>query len=140
MVLVDTSIWSLALRRRPAALTPAEDRLVSEWVALVDEGVAALIGPIRQEILSGIRRLDAFQTLRRTLLDFPHLGIDAEDYDRAAEFFNVCRGRGVTGGPIDMLISSVAYRHSIPVFAADPDYAMYARHVPLRLHAPRPGH
>jgi predicted nucleic acid-binding protein len=140
MVLVDTSIWSLALHRRPGALTLAEDRLVSEWVTLVGEGLAALIGPIRQEILSGIRRLEVFQALRRTLLDFPHLGIDAEDYDRAAEFFNVCRAEGVTGGPIDMLISSVAYRHSIPVFAVDTDYAMYARHLPLQLHLPRGAH
>jgi hypothetical protein len=38
-----------------------------------------------------------------------------------------------------MLISSVAYRHAIPVFAGDTDYAMYARHLPLRLHQPRPG-
>ena len=58
------------------------------------EGMAALIGPIRQEILSGIRRLDAFRTLRRTVLDFPHLDIAAEDYDRSAEFFNVCRAGG----------------------------------------------
>ncbi len=62
--------------------------------ALVAEGMAALIGPVRQEILSGIRRLEAFRALRRTLLDFPHLNIATEDYDRAAEFFNVCRGGG----------------------------------------------
>jgi predicted nucleic acid-binding protein len=138
MILVDTSIWSLALRRRTATLSPAEDHLVGEWARLVAEGLATLIGPIRQEILSGIRWFEAFQALRRTLLDFPHLGIDAEDYDRAAEFFNLCRARGITGGPVDMLISSVAYRHAVPVFAADTNYVMYARHLPLRLHLPRP--
>ena len=138
MILVDTSIWSLALRRRAAALSAEEERAVGEWARLVAEGIAVLIGPIRQEILSGIRRIDAFRALRRTLLDFPHLSITAEDYDRAAEFFNVCRAGGITGGPIDMLISSVAYRHTIPVFAVDTDYAMYARHLPLRLHLPRP--
>ncbi len=138
MILVDTSIWSLALRRRSAALSAGEERIVAEWARLVAEGMAALVGPIRQEILSGIRRLETFRTLRRTLLDFPHLNIAAEDYDRAAEFFNVCRARGVTGGPIDMLISSVAYRHAIPVFAVDTDYAIYAQHLPLRLHRPRP--
>ena len=138
MILVDTSIWSLALRRRAAALSAEEERVVGEWARLVTDGTAVLIGPIRQEILSGIRRIDAFRSLRRTLLDFPHLSIAAEDYDRAAEFFNVCRAGGITGGPIDMLISSVAYRHAIPVFAVDTDYAMYARHLPLRLHLPRP--
>lgn len=137
MILVDTSIWSLALRRRPAALSAAEHRLVEEWARLVTEELATLIGPIRQEILSGVRRPEAFQALRRALSDFPHLGIDAADYDRAAEFFNVCRARGITGGPIDMLISAVAYRHEVPVFTADTDYVRYARHLPLRLHLPR---
>ena len=138
MVLVDTSVWSLALRRRPAALSPAEHELVNEWANLVADGLATLIGPIRQEILSGIRRAEVFLALRESLLDFPHLGIDAEDYDRAAEFFNLCRTRGITGGPIDMLISSVAYRHAIPVFAADRDFGMFARHLPIRLYLRTP--
>jgi len=137
MILVDTSIWSLALRRRPAALSAEEHRLVAEWARLVTEGLASLIGPIRQEILSGVRRPEVFQALRRALSDFPYLGIDAADYDRAAEFFNVCRAQGITGGPVDMLISAVAYRHEVPVFAVDTDYVRYARHLPLRLHLPR---
>ncbi len=139
MVLVDTSIWSLALRRQSVALSRDEQHLVDEWAGLVGDGLAALIGPIRQEILSGIRHLEVFRTLRRSLTDFPHLGIDAEDYDRAAEFFNTCRARGITGGPIDMLISAVAYRHGVPVFSSDADYARYARCVPLRLHLARRG-
>jgi predicted nucleic acid-binding protein len=137
MILVDTSIWSLALRRRPVALSAEEHRLVEEWARLVTEGLASLIGPIRQEILSGVRRPEVFQALRRALSDFPYLGVDAADYDRAAEFFNVCRTQGITGGPIDMLISAVAYRHEVPVFAVDTDYVRYARHLPLRLHLPR---
>jgi predicted nucleic acid-binding protein len=137
MILVDTSVWSLALRRRRDALNTTEHRLVEEWARLVTEGLATLIGPIRQEILSGVRRPEVFAGLRRALADFPHLGIAAEDYDRAAEFFNTCRARGITGGPIDMLISAVAYRHDVDVFAADTDYARYARHLPVRLHALR---
>jgi predicted nucleic acid-binding protein len=137
MVLVDTSIWSLALRRRPAGLNLDEHRLVDEWARLVTEGLVTLIGPIRQEVLSGVRRPEVFQALRRALADFPHLGIEPVDHDRAAEFFNRCRGRGITGGPIDMLISAVAARHRIPLFTADTDYTRYARHVPLTLHVPR---
>jgi hypothetical protein len=103
----------------------------------VTEGLAALIGPIRQEILSGVRRPEVFRMLRQTLSDFPYLGIDAADYDRAAEFFNVCRARGISGGPIDMLISAVACRHDVPLFAADADYARCARHLPFKLHRAR---
>lgn len=138
MILVDTSIWSLALRRRPTALSADEQRIVEEWSRLVTEGLASLIGPIRQEILSGVRRPEVFHALRRALSDFPYLGIDATDYDRAAEFFNACRAHGITGGPVDMLITAVAYRHEVPVFALDADYGRYARHVPLSLHTFRP--
>jgi predicted nucleic acid-binding protein len=138
MILVDTSIWSLALRRRRAELSVEQHRVVEEWERLVSDGTASLIGPIRQEILSGVRQVDVFRALRRTLADFPYLGIESVDYDRAAEFFNACRARGITGGPIDMLIAAVASRHEMAVFATDPDFAQYARHVPLRLHRLRP--
>lgn len=53
MVLADTSIWSLALRRRSEDLNRAERRLLSEWFELVRDGRVRLMGPIRQEILSG---------------------------------------------------------------------------------------
>jgi hypothetical protein len=55
-VLVDTSIWSLALRRRPGDLNPNENLLVTELTELIQEGRAAIIGLIRQELLSGIKR------------------------------------------------------------------------------------
>ena len=71
------------------------------------------------------------------VIKFSHVVAADTPKGRAAEFFNVCRARGVTGGPIDMLISSVAYRHAIPVFAADTDFVTYARHLPLQLHRPR---
>jgi predicted nucleic acid-binding protein len=115
-------------------LAAAEHRLVEEWARLVTEGMATLIGPIRQEILSGLRRPEVFQALRRALSDFPYLRIDAEDYDRAAEFFNLCRAVGIIGGPIDMLIAAVASRHEVPVFTLDRDYERYVRHLPFRLH------
>ncbi len=52
MVLVDTSVWSLALRRKPEHLSPREQLLVAEWSELVREGRVQMIGPIRQELLS----------------------------------------------------------------------------------------
>jgi predicted nucleic acid-binding protein len=136
MTLVDTSVWSLALRRRPGSLSINERRLVDEWKRLVEKGLAVLIGPIRQEILSGIRERSTFETLRGLLSSFRYFEIVASDYDRAAEFFNDCRANGISGGHVDLLISSVAHRLDVPVFTADPDFVRYARHVPLRLHKP----
>lgn len=136
-VLVDTTIWSLALRRRARDLAAGERALVAEWERLVRGGGAALIGPIRQEILSGIRDPRAFGALREQLSAFRYLEIEPGDYDRAALGFNTCRARGVTGGGVDFLICAVAERLRVAIFTTDPDFAAYAAHLPIRLHHPQ---
>lgn len=127
MVLVDTTIWSLAIRRR------ARDRaLVEAWVSMVTSGTAALIGSIRQEILSGIQRARVFEAIRLRLSDFPYFSIGPQDYDQAARFFNTCRSRGVTA--TDMLVCAVAHHHDVPIFTTDTDFERYARYLPIPLH------
>ena len=136
-VLADTPIWSLALRRRPGALSRHEEELVEEWRSLVRDGRIRLIGPIRQELLSGIRSGKHFDRLREHLADFDDIALSSEDYEQAARFFNSCRAKGITGGPVDLLICAAAHRMRLAVFTTDPDFALYARHVPLRLHGVR---
>ena len=53
-VLVDTSIWSLALRQNIESLNTTEKFLVAELSELIREGRARLIGLVRRELLSGI--------------------------------------------------------------------------------------
>lgn len=132
--LVDTTIWSLALRRRPGDLSAVERRLVSAWKSLVRANEAALVGPVRQEILSGVRDASQFRALQERLAAFPYVEIAPDDYDRAASFFNACRARGVVGTPIDMLLCAIASRLGMPVFTTDRDFLSYSRHVPVRLH------
>lgn len=134
MILIDSSIWSLALRRRPDALSEHEQNLVEEWTRLVRRGQAALIGPIRQEILSGIRVEKAFETLREILDDFRYLEIEAQDYDTAAIFFNRCRAKGISATPIDLLICAVANRFELPIFTVDSDFRFCAPYVGIVLH------
>lgn len=135
-VLIDTTIWSLALRRRPEKLSSFEQDLVAEWGNLARSGRAVLIGPIRQEVLSGIREEKVFAALQARLSEFRSLEVLPGDYDQAAGFFNVCRSRGITGTPIDMIICALAFRHDLPIFTTDPDFPQYSRHVPIRLHSP----
>ena len=97
MILVDTPIWSLALRRRPHDLNAGEERHVREWERLVRAGGAHLIGPIRQEILSGVRDEQARERLRTALRPFPDVPITTDDSERAAHFFNRCRAKGIVG-------------------------------------------
>ncbi len=68
------------------------------------------MGPIRQEILSGIRLERDFERARDRLADFDDVTILTADYEQAAQFFNLCRAKGVTGGGVDLLICSVARR------------------------------
>jgi predicted nucleic acid-binding protein len=133
-VLVDTTIWSLALRRRTQDLNRRESRLVQEWESLVDAGRVLLIGPIRQEILSGIRRESDFLAVRGRLSAFGCIEVLPEDYDQAAVFFNTCRGKGFSGTSVDLLICAVASRADVPIFTTDEDFVRYADILPIWLH------
>ena len=70
MVLVDTSVWSLALRRKQTDLSPAEQDLKTALQELVQDGRAQIVGPVRQELLSGIRGDETFRKVRDALRAF----------------------------------------------------------------------
>jgi hypothetical protein len=129
-VLVDTSVWSLALRRRADAETPT----VNELRTLVDQGRVAMIGPIRQELLSGIRTLESFERLRDHLRPYPDEVLESADFERAAEHFNTCRAHGVQGSNTDFLICAVAERRTLPILTTDIDFTRFAELLPITLH------
>ena len=132
-VLVDTSVWSLALRRN----LPADGPEVSELIELIREVRVQMIGPVRQEILSGIKSQVQFRKLRDHLRAFPDLQLTTRDYESAAEFFNLCRGKGIQGSNTDFLICAIAARHKIPIFTTDGDFTLFQPHLPIMLHRPR---
>ena len=119
-VLVDTTIWSLALRRLNPK--PHESVMINELSELVQELRAVLIGPVRQEVLSGIPDATDYNIVRQHLEAFDDLAIVSDDYVEAARMFSVCRKKGVQGSHIDFLICAVSKRHSIAVFTTDKDF------------------
>ena len=129
-VLVDTSVWSLAFRRR----SPAHPS-VDELRRLIVAGRAAIVGPIRQEVLSGIRDGSVFEDLRDRLSAFPDEPLTTADYERAAEFFNACRAKGLQGSNTDFLLCAVSVRHRMPLLTTDGDFPRYAKVIPVPLHA-----
>lgn len=133
MVLVDTSVWSLALRRRSPDLSFEQDRLRQVLSELVREGRAQLIGPIRQELLSGIREEAQYRKLRGHLRAFDDVALLTEDYEGAASLSNQCRAEGVTGSPVDFLICAVSIRCQWPILTTDADFRVYARRLPIKL-------
>jgi len=129
-VLVDTSVWSLALRRgRQSTSVP-----VQELRNLISAHRVQIIGPIRQEILSGVREEVQFKDLEARLAPFPDLPITTEDYVTAARFFNLCRKKGIQGSNTDFLICAVAVLNRLAIFTTDKDFASFTPHLPIVLH------
>jgi len=92
-VLVDTSVWSLALGRPARHLNPVEKAQVAELGELINEGRARMLGIVRQELLSRIKTQSQFNQLRETLRSFQDEPLSATDYESAASFGNQCRNR-----------------------------------------------
>ena len=121
-VLVDTSVWSLALRRRAQDLSLTENRIATELTELLQEGRCELVGAIRQELLSGIRSQEQFEKLRQRLRAFPDEPITTEDHEEAAAASNQCRAAGVSGSLVDFLLYAVSSRRGWCIFTTDPDF------------------
>ena len=103
-------------------------------VKLLNHGVVEIIGPIRQELLSGIRELSQLERVREHLRRFPDLQIVTDDYEEAASFYNRCRSKGIQGSGIDFLICAVATRYDLVVFTDDRDFVNYSKVLPIRLY------
>jgi predicted nucleic acid-binding protein len=136
-VLVDTCIWSLALRRQAKHLSASEALMRDELGHIVEEGRAELIGPIRQELLSGIRDAVQFERLSEHLRAFTDQPLTTPDYELAARFSNQCRAAGIAGTAGDFLICAVATDRKWPIFTCDEDFKVYGKAFPLGLYSPR---
>ena len=132
-VLVDTSVWSLALRRAKRV----NDAAPRELAELISEGRVVLLGPVRQELLSGIKTKAQFELLRNHLRSFPDLELESADYEEAAAAFNRCRERGIQGSNTDFLICATAMRRKLAIYTTDGDFRQYAKVLKLELHEPR---
>lgn len=129
-VLVDTCMWSLALRGKSPRETVVAERLSQ----LIDENRAKIIGPIRQEVLSGYSDFSRYEKLRSKLQYFPNETILDSDYETAAKYSNTCRAKGIQGSHTDFLICAVAVRLKMEIYTTDKDFSHYSKHVPISLH------
>lgn len=133
-LLVDTPVWSLALRRKHADLSPREDRVTQALAEVIRDGRAQLVGVVRQELLSGIREEERFRKLRDYLRAFDDPPLETGDYEQAAQMHNRCRARGIAGSAIDFLICAIASRRNWQIFTTDKDFDRYSRVLGLKLY------
>ncbi|MBN2425828.1 MAG: PIN domain-containing protein [Calditrichaceae bacterium] len=129
-VIVDTCVWSLALRRDVAS----NQKIVKELSELIKDVRVQLIGPIRQEILSGIKSDLQFSELRDYLSVFMDLPIETIDYEKAAEFYNTCRKKGIQVSNIDFLICALAFHRDFEIFTLDKDFENIQKIIPIKLY------
>jgi predicted nucleic acid-binding protein len=129
-VIVDTSVWSLALRRDKQE----SNATVDEFRRMIKDHRVQMIGPIRQEILSGIRSESHFKKLHKHLESFPDLQAITEDYVTAAKYFNLCRSKGIQGSNTDFLICAMADRSKSAIFTTDKDFELFSMHINIVLY------
>jgi predicted nucleic acid-binding protein len=132
-VLVDTPVWSAALRRAGIHLSPQQHNVCKSLEELVSQSRAELLAPVRQELLSGIREVAQFERIRRSLREFPDVLLRTEDFEEAARMCNLCRAKGVAGSSVDYLICATAARRGWSIFTLDQDFERYAKHLPIKL-------
>jgi predicted nucleic acid-binding protein len=135
--LIDTSVWSLVLRRKPEDLDAVERSVAAELSEVIQEGRGRIIAPVRQELLSGIKSLAQYEKLRLKLRSFPDEPVGISDYESAAKAGNDCRARGIVVSPVDILICAAAIARRWSIFTVDTDFKNYARVLPITFHSSR---
>ena len=133
-LLVDTSVWSLALRRDAAQSEP-EVAVLKD--ALLGADQVFITGLVLQELLQGFAGPKARDHLIERFSALACLMPDRDDHIEAAELRNICRRRGVQIGTIDALLIQLSRRHDLVMLTTDKDFAQAAPHIDFRLWAAR---
>ncbi len=130
-LVVDTSVWSLVLRR---PRVDEQDPHVRSFRRHLGAGDGLfLIGNILQELLDGLRTTKHFDRLLALLDPYPLLDLDRQTYVAAARLRSVCRSKGVNAGPIDFLIAAACCQHGFPLLTADKDFPRIAAYCDLMI-------
>jgi len=132
-LLVDTSVWSLGLRRDGDS-TVAQVQALRE--ALLGDEPVVTTGLVLQELLQGFAGPSARMQIIEAFEALPMLHPDRHDHIAAAEIRNVCRRAGVQVGTIDALLAQLCIRHKLTLLTTDNDFSFVARHCPLKVWSP----
>lgn len=131
-ILVDTSVWSLALRKKKYP-SKMEAAVITTLADLILDLRVIIIGPIRQEILSGITNRTRFEEITEKMNAFIDVPLTTEDYVNAAIHSNASRYYGIQGSDINFLICALSLRMHVPIFTLDRDFGRYKKYLPITL-------
>jgi predicted nucleic acid-binding protein len=130
--MVDTSVWSLALRRDPPLVLPQVTVLRQ---ALESEAIVVTTGLVLQELLQGFAGPRARKDIIEHFGALPMITPSREDHIAAAELRNTCRRAGVQMGTIDALLAQLCIHHGLTLLTSDKDFSLAALHCPLKVWA-----
>lgn len=128
--LVDTSVWSLALRRDTVVSSPEVD--VLKDVLQTGEPVVTT-GLVLQELLQGFSGPRDRSLVIERFSALPLISPDRQDHIDAAALRNHCRRAGVQAGTIDAVLAQLCIRHGLTMLTTDKDFSGIAKHSSLRL-------
>lgn len=133
-ILVDTSVWSLALRRDSSASEPEVQALVE---ALAGSDVVVTTGLVLQELLQGFAGPKAAAAIVERFSALALVQPDRDDHIAAAELRNKCRRSGVQLGTVDALIAQLCIRNGLTLLTSDQDFSHAAKHCELKVWSSR---
>jgi hypothetical protein len=122
--LIDTSVWSLVLRRSESK----NENVVQLLSKLIDRKEVVFCGAVRQELLSGIRDSNQFEILKSRLRSFEDLITESKDYELAAEIYNTCKAKGIQASNTDFLLCALAANHNVSLLSSDQDFLLINKH------------
>jgi predicted nucleic acid-binding protein len=128
-ILVDTCVWSLVLRRKQP-----DERIRNELGKLVLGHRVAMIGPIRQEILTGIPDRMQFERVQAHLRAFDDVTLSGRHFELAADLSNRCLAKGIQGSHTDFLICAVAKSEKLAIYTNALDFTRYSKIIGLSLY------
>ena len=129
-LLVDTSVWSLALRRDQDASVP---QLAALRTALEGDDIVVTTGLVLQELLQGFAGPKARSDIIERFAALPIVVPDRQDHIDAAALRNTCRRAGVQLGTIDALLAQLCIRHRLTLLSTDQDFVHAAAHCALKV-------
>ena len=129
-ILVDTSVWSLALRRDAEATEPEVQALKD---ALQGDEVVVTTGLVLQELLQGFSGAKAQAQIVQRFAALPLIQPDRDDHVAAADIRNTCRRAGIQIGTIDAVLAQLCIRHELTLLTTDKDFTHASKHCALQV-------
>jgi hypothetical protein len=124
--LLDSSLWiDFTRQRSPRALK----QFIAPYILAQN---AALAEPIMFEVLR-FATVDEIEPIQAQFQLLPLLPTPNDLWESAAKLGQSCRGKGITAGPLDLLIAQIAVHHEAELVTFDTDFQAIAKACGLRV-------